>query len=57
MRKTTIAIIIYITGLILGALFLGLWDAETGLLKAGIALIWTVIFLILLFYAEKKDHI
>lgn len=54
MKKTTIVIIIYITGLIFSALILGLWSAETGP-KALIGFIWTIIFLISLFYAEKKD--
>ncbi len=56
MSKSTIAIIIYVLGLIFGALVLGLWDAETSLVKAFIGLVWTAIFLIALFYAEKKDH-
>tara|TARA_B100001094_G_C17513871_1_gene476912 strand:- start:237 stop:407 length:171 start_codon:yes stop_codon:yes gene_type:complete len=55
MNKSTIVIIIYIIGLIFGAVALGLWDAETSILKASIGLIWTAIFLIALFYAEKKD--
>ena len=56
MSKSTIVIIIYVLGLIFGALVLGLWDAETSLAKAIIGLVWTAIFLIALFYAEKKDH-
>ncbi|MDC0031687.1 hypothetical protein OAI92_03905 [Candidatus Pelagibacter sp.] len=56
MSKSTIVIIIYVLGLIFGALVLGLWDAETSLTKAIIGLVWTAIFLIALFYAEKKDH-
>ena len=56
MSKTTIAIIIYILGLIFGALVLNLWGAETSLVKAGIALGWTTIFLIALFYADKYDQ-
>tara|TARA_B110000014_G_scaffold258817_1_gene245565 strand:- start:836 stop:1009 length:174 start_codon:yes stop_codon:yes gene_type:complete len=55
MNKTTIVITIYIAGLIFGAVVLGLWDAETNLIKASIALIWTTIFLITLFYADKYD--
>ena len=54
MTKSTIVIIIYVLGLIFGAIGLGLWDAETSFLKAAIALSWTAIFLITLFYAEKK---
>jgi len=56
MRKTTLTIIVYAVGLIFCALVLGIWDAETGLAKASIALIWTTIFLIVLFYADKYDQ-
>ena len=56
MRKTTLTIIIYALGMIFCALVLGIWDAETGIINAGIALIWTTIFLITLFYTDKYDH-
>ena len=54
MSKSTIAISIYVIGLIFGALFLDLWSAETSL-KPLIGLLWTAILLISLFYTEKKD--
>ena len=54
MSKSTLAIIIYIAGLIFGALVLNLWSAETGP-KAFIGIIWTVILLITLFYADKHE--
>ena len=41
-------------GLIFGALVLSLSDAKTGAI-AIIGMIWTFIFLVMLFYAEKKD--
>ena len=50
MNITNIITIIYFLGLIFGAFFLGLWDAETNIQKGLIALIWTVFFLICLFY-------
>ena len=56
MRKSTIAVIAYAIGLIFGALVLDFWDAETSLIKAAVVLIWTTIFLIALFYAEKSEH-
>ena len=56
MRKTTLTIIIYALGMIFCALVLGIWDAETSIINAGIALIWTTIFLIALFYAGKYDQ-
>ena len=54
MNKSTVAILIYILGLILGALVLDLWSAETGP-KAFIGIIWTVILLIALFYGDKYE--
>tara|TARA_Y100000748_G_C15248656_1_gene391979 strand:+ start:43 stop:210 length:168 start_codon:yes stop_codon:yes gene_type:complete len=54
MSKSTIAIIIYILGIIFGAIFLDIWSAKTSP-KALLGIIWTAIFLIALFYAEKKE--
>ena len=33
MSKTTIVIIVYVLGLIFGALFLDLWSADTNIIK------------------------
>ena len=55
MSKSTIAITIYIIGLIFGALFLDLWSAETSH-KAFIGIIWTALLLIALFYCEKNEN-
>ena len=54
MNKYTIAILVYILGLIFSALVLDLWSANTGP-KAFIGFIWTIIFLIALFYADKYE--
>jgi|TARA_B110000037_G_C17000117_1_gene456840 hypothetical protein len=54
MSKSTIAILIYILGLIFGALVLDLWSADTGP-KAFIGIIWTAVLLISLFYADKYE--
>ncbi|MDC1250545.1 hypothetical protein N8Z15_00925 [Pelagibacteraceae bacterium] len=54
MSKSTLAILIYVAGLIFGALVLNLWSAETGP-KAFIGIIWTTILLIALFYADKHE--
>ena len=54
MSKSTLVILIYVVGLIFGALVLNLWSAETGP-KAFIGIIWTAILLIALFYAEKHE--
>ena len=55
MTKTSIIIIIYVIGLIFGALFLGIWNSETSP-KALIGITWTSLFMVALFYAEKKDY-
>jgi len=54
MSKSTIAILVYILGLIFGALVLDIWSAETGP-KAFIGIVWTVILLNALLYADKYE--
>ena len=56
MSKTTIATIIYILGILIGAFFLKVWDAETSFIKTISIFIWTIIFLISLFYTDKQDR-
>jgi|TARA_X000000368_G_scaffold265696_1_gene210360 hypothetical protein len=56
MSKSSIVITIYIIGIIIGAIFLDIWGAETSLLKALLALGWTALFLIALFYSEKENN-
>ena len=55
MSKTTIVIIVYVLGLIFGALFLDLWSADTNIIKGLIGLVWTALLLIGLFFAEKNE--
>ena len=55
MSKTTISIIIYVLGLILGALVLDIWSAETSP-KALLGIAWTTLFAIALFFAEKEKE-
>ena len=54
MSKSTIAILIYIIGLIFGALVLNLWSADTGP-KVFVGFAWTIILLITLHYADKYE--
>jgi len=54
MSKSTIIVIIYILGLIFGALILDMWSAETSP-KALLGIGWTALFLIGLFFAEKNE--
>tara|TARA_Y100001970_G_scaffold292689_1_gene435237 strand:+ start:876 stop:1046 length:171 start_codon:yes stop_codon:yes gene_type:complete len=56
MNLTNLITIIYFLGLVFGAFFLGLWDAETSIKKGLIVLIWTAIFLISLFYADRNKN-
>ena len=55
MSKSTTVIIIYVLGLVIGAIFFDLWGAETSIKKVLIGIGWTALFLIFLFLAEKKE--
>jgi len=55
MNKSTITISIYILGIIFGALFLDVWGADTSFVKTISIFIWTIIFLITLFYFDKNE--
>ena len=55
MSKTTIIILVYIIGLIFGALVLNIWSAETSVLKGLLGLVWTALLLIGIFFAEKYE--
>ena len=55
MNKLTLLTIIYIVGIIIGALFFYVWCAETTFLKTMSVFVWTIIFLIALFYIDKKQ--
>ena len=56
MNQSSIAIIIYLIGVIFGALLLDIWGAETSIKKGLIALGWTALLIIALFYADKNKH-
>ena len=55
MNKTIIVTVIYILGVIIGALFLDVWGSETSFLKTISVFVWTIIFLISLFYLDKNE--
>ena len=56
MSKSTLAILIYIFGVLIGAFFLKIWGAETSFIKTISIFIWTIIFLITLFYADRHER-
>ena len=55
MNKTTITIVSYVLGILIGAFFLDAWSAETSLVKTIAVFLWTIIFLIILFYFDKNE--
>ena len=56
MDKNTITIIIYAIGIVVGALFLDIWGAETSVAKAMVGIGWTILFLVCLFYFENNKE-
>jgi len=56
MSKTTLVLIVYIIGLIFGALVLDIWSADTSVLKGLLGLGWTALLLIGLFFSEKNEN-
>ena len=55
-NKTVIVTIIYLMGILVGAIFSGVWAAETSFIKTISVFVWTIIFLIALFYADKHER-
>ena len=55
MNKTIIVSVIYIIGVLIGAFFLDIWGAETSFVKTISVFVWTIIFLITLFYFDKNE--
>ena len=55
MNKTTIVTTTYVLGMIIGAFFLDVWGAETSFIKTISVFVWTIIFLIALFYLDKNE--
>ena len=55
MSKVLIVIIIYIIGLIFGAVVLDIWSADTSVFKGLLGLGWTALLLIGLFFADIHE--
>ena len=55
MSNVVIISIIYAVGIVIGALFLEVWAAETSFIKTIGIFIWTIIFIIGLFFADKNE--
>ena len=54
MSNVIIISIIYAIGVVIGALFLEVWAVETSFIKTIGICIWTIIFIIGLFFADKN---
>ena len=55
MSKVKLVSIIYAIGIIIGALFFDVWGADTTPIKTISVFVWTVIFIIVLFFADKNE--
>ena len=55
MSKVKIFSLIYAIGIIIGALFLDVWGAETTPQKSMSVFAWTIIFIITLFFTDKNE--
>ena len=55
MNKLTILTTIYAIGIIIGALFFDVWGAKTTIIKTMSIFVWTILFLITLFYVDKNE--
>ena len=56
MSKVKIVSIIYAIGIITGALVFDVWGADTTPIKTISVFVWTVIFIIVLFFADKNER-
>ena len=55
MIKINHIVIIYILGILCGAFFLDIWGSETNIKKGLVAMIWTALFLIAVYFVEFKN--
>tara|TARA_B100000886_G_C20386244_1_gene476182 strand:+ start:187 stop:363 length:177 start_codon:yes stop_codon:yes gene_type:complete len=56
MIKIKHVVILYIVGILFGALFLDIWTADTSIKKGLIAMFWTALFLIALIFVENNKE-
>ena len=56
MSKVKILSIVYAIGIIIGALFFDVWGVNTTTLKTMSVFLWTVIFIIALFFVDKNER-
>ena len=56
MSKVKLISIVYAIGIIIGALFFDVWGADTTPTKTISVFVWTVIFIIILFFVDKNER-
>ena len=56
MIKVKHVVILYIVGILFGAVFLDIWGSETYIKKGLIAMFWTALFLVALIFVEKNKE-
>ena len=56
MSKVKIVSIIYVIGIIMGALLFDVWGADTNPIKTMSVFVWTLIFIIVLFFTDKNER-
>ena len=56
MNKVKAISIIYAIGIIIGALFFDVWGVDTTPLKTISVFVWTILFIIVLFFADKNER-
>tara|TARA_B100001109_G_scaffold161988_1_gene131838 strand:+ start:41 stop:214 length:174 start_codon:yes stop_codon:yes gene_type:complete len=56
MNKVKAVSIIYAIGIIIGALFFDVWGVDTTPVKTISVFVWTIIFIIVLFFADKNER-
>ena len=56
MSKVKAVSIVYAIGIIIGALFFDVWGIDTTPIKTMSVFVWTVIFIIVLFFADKNER-
>ena len=56
MSKVKIVSIIYAIGIIIGALLFDVWGADTTPIKTISVFVWTILFIIILFFADKNER-
>ena len=56
MSKVKLISLVYAIGIVIGALFFDVWGADTTPAKTISVFVWTIIFIIVLFFVDKNER-